>query len=235
MRNAGDCNPARGAELFKKIQVHFEKLRNESLIEEYWTSVDLDGSNRKIFFSFLYDNRSLQGVMKTFSGSEKIIEKSELQSKDLFILAEDVTFDDVLVAVNEIKFSSAKGYEREKTIFEIIKKMKNDPLYKIEEVLYSTEFEDFIEKIDLKILVNYFPKDSINQKIQIWIPLQIKSSTTGQKRHKEKRPLVPSIVVYSKTTDDEYVDLIKRVIKNYVHFFFKKQVDPMAKPEGFHL
>lgn len=224
---------AQDAGLMKNLINTLNRLSKKKEIEEYRITSDKTGSNRRVYFDFLYDDKVIQVSFLIANNSENISGR-DVVNKNLLLLSLDLTEEDIKIFINDLKQQRIKGYEIEKKALKILLESRREN-FKIEDVRYTTPYQDMVLKVDLVLRVAHYTFDPFNQKEIINVPIQLKASSRGQQLHKDQHPEIPSIVFYDNITPEQFVALIEKIIKNYIRFFHKKNQDPLAKPEGFHI
>ena len=231
--SAYTLSSAQDAGLMKNLIDSLKRLVSKKEIEDYRITSDKIGLNRKVYFDFIYNEKTLQASFLLANNSESVSGK-DVVNKNFLLLSLDLSEDDINIFVNNLKQQRIRGYEIEKKALKILLEAKREN-FEIEDVVHTTPYQDQVLKIDLVLRVGYYTFDPINQKVMINIPIQLKASSRGQQLHREQHPEVPSIVFYDNITAEKFIVLIEKIIKNYTIFFFKKSLDPSAKPEGFHI
>lgn len=224
---------AQDAGLIKKVQSFLDIFIQKKQILSHILQSKKDGTQRKVYFEFIFQSAILTASFSVYSNSE-LISKSELRRNNILILTEGITSEEVKKMVDNAKQFRIKGYQLEDKVIGLLRNFKNE-FFQIDDIIQATEFQDKIQKIDILLKINYFTKNIVNQKIEILVPIQLKSSSQGQSIHKEEHPNIPSIVFYENLKPEDMAEMIKKIIKNYTHFFFMKEVDPEAKPGAIHL
>lgn len=111
--------------------------------------------------------------------------------------------------VDGIKKSIEKGTKKEQRVENIIKSEKKKPQSVFVYVLQGSVENDIRGK---DIVIGYRPLKNYHH----IIPLQVKSSFFYQKKHKEKYPDIPSIVINDLMTDEGILKKILEICQNYI-------------------